>query len=62
MCSSSTATASTLARTFTSSSIRARAPTLADITPNSAAEFDKKQAEFRSSRKAAHKVKKEQDS
>jgi cell pole-organizing protein PopZ len=40
----------------------ARAPTLADITPNTAADFNRKQQEFRDSLVAAQKQKEQQES
>jgi cell pole-organizing protein PopZ len=40
----------------------ARAPTLADITPNTAADFNRKQQEFRESLVAAQKQKEQQES
>jgi hypothetical protein len=39
-----------------------RAPTIADITPNSAASFNRRQQEFRDSLVAAQRQKEQQDS
>ena len=49
-------------RTLTTSSSHQHTPALGDITPNGAATFDKRQAEFRQRVRDAEKAKKEQDS
>jgi hypothetical protein len=54
--------ASTVAvRPFHSTSSLPRAPALADLTPDNAAEFDRRQNQFRESQRAAAKAKEEQD-
>jgi len=49
-------------RTLTTTSAHQRTPTLGDVTPNGASEFDKRQAEFRNTVREAEKAKREQDS
>lgn len=53
---------STTARAFTSSAVQQRAPSLADITPKGASEFDARQKEFREGLRSAQKAKEAQDS
>jgi len=53
---------SALPRSFTTTSVQHRVPALADIKPNNASAFDKKQSEFRSHGREAQKLKQQQDS
>ena len=53
---------STLSRTITTTAAQKRAPSLGDITPDGAPQFDKRQKEFRDGLRAAQKAKEEQDS
>ena len=53
---------SNLVRTFTTSAIHRRIPSLADITPNNAPAFDARQKEFRDGVREAQKAKRDQDS
>ena len=53
---------STFIRSLTTTTPLHRAPALADVTPDNASEFDRRQNEFRESQKAAAKAKKEADS
>lgn len=48
-------------RSFHASPSLPRAPALADVTPNNAADFDQRQQKFRESQRAAAKAKEEQD-
>ena len=49
-------------RTFTTSTVKRRFPSLADITPKNAGAFDAKQAKFREQVREAQKAKEKQDS
>jgi hypothetical protein len=53
---------STFARSLSSSASLRKAPSLAQITPDKASEFDRKQQEFRESQRAAAKANREADS
>ena len=53
---------SSLFRSFTTSVVHCKTPSLADITPNGAPSFDARQKEFRDSVKAARQAKEQQDS
>lgn len=55
-------TPSSFLRTLSTTTARQRTPTLGDVTPNGASEFDKRQSEFRTKVREAEKAKKEQDS
>ncbi|EAS35121.3 nipsnap family protein [Coccidioides immitis RS] len=53
---------SLLSRTFATSSVRLKAPSIRDITPDNAATFNQRQKEFRENLEAARKKKLEQES
>ena len=53
---------SSVFRSFTTSVVHPKSPSLADITPNGAPSFDARQKEFRDSVKAAQQAKEQQDS
>ncbi|MCJ1255763.1 hypothetical protein MMC24_003580 [Lignoscripta atroalba] len=59
---SSSKSSSPLIRTFTTSVVHQKSPSLADITPDGAPSFDARQKEFRQAVKAAQKAKEQQDS
>lgn len=54
--------ASLLARPFSSSPVARRAPSIRDLTPDSAAEFNARQKEFRENLEVARKKKEQQES
>lgn len=54
--------ASLLARPFSSSTVAQRSPSIRDITPDSAAEFNARQKEFRENLEGARKKKEQQES
>jgi hypothetical protein len=60
--SSAAAASPSYLRSFASSAAYQRAPSLADITPNSAPAFESRQKEFRESLKTAQKAQEQQDS
>ena len=53
---------SKVCRTFTTSAVHHRIPSLADITPNNAPTFDARQKKFREEVREAQRAKREQDS